>query len=70
MIGDLAFQANRVATIALKARADPLIAADFNFELDDDHNLSRWQSGLCFADGMPKPAYYWFHKAIAIARAR
>jgi hypothetical protein len=68
MMGDASFQANRVATIALKARANPLIVADFNFQLGDDWNLARWQSGLYFADGRPKPAYSFFRAAISRAR--
>lgn len=57
-------QANRVGLIALKARANPLVAADFNFQLGDDPNLARWQSGLYYVDGVPKPAYYSFSAAI------
>jgi hypothetical protein len=52
----------------LKARANPLIVADFNFQLGDDWNLARWQSGLYFADGRPKPAYSFFRAAISRAR--
>jgi hypothetical protein len=68
MMGDPSFQANRVATVALKARANPLVAADFNFELGDDCDLSRWQSGLYYVGGVPKPAFYSFRDAIARAR--
>ena len=68
MTGDPAFQANRVATLVLKARANPFVAADFNFELVDEANLARWQSGLYFSDGAPKPAYYWFRDATTRAR--
>jgi len=62
------FQANRVATVALKARAYKLVVADFNFQLGDDWNLARWQSGLYFAGGQPKPAYFSFREAISRAR--
>jgi hypothetical protein len=64
LIGDTTFQANRVATLALKARANPLVAADFNFELSDDPNLARWQSGLYYVGGKPKPAFAAFRSAI------
>jgi hypothetical protein len=64
MEGSAIFQANRVATIARKARANPLVAADFNFELGDDPNLARWQSGLYYVGGRPKPAFAAFKAAI------
>jgi hypothetical protein len=57
-------QAARVRMIATRARTDPYVAADFNYELDDDPNLSRWQSGLFYVSGEPKPAFYAFQTAI------
>jgi hypothetical protein len=68
MLGTPEEQANRVATVAMKARANPLVAADFNFELGDVPNLWDWQSGLYFVDGEPKPAFYLFRDAIWTGR--
>ena len=68
MMGNPTFQANRVAVIVREARCQPLVVADFNFQLGDDWNLARWQSGLYFAGGQPKPAYYSFRAAISRAR--
>jgi hypothetical protein len=70
MLGTAADQANRVATVALKARANPIVAADFNFELGDSANLSDWQSGLYYLGGSPKPAFYSYETAIALAQGR
>ena len=53
--------------IALKAKANPLVAADFNFQLADDPNLARWQSGLYYVGGIPKPALWFFRDAIGMA---
>jgi hypothetical protein len=64
MIGTPEQQAQRVAYIAWRARTDPLIVADFNFQLVDDRDPDRWQSGLYYIDGEPKPAFYAFQAAI------
>lgn len=68
MMGDEQFQAARVARVAMKARSNPLIAADFNLQLGDDANLNKWQSGLFRVGGIPKPAYAAFKSAIALAK--
>jgi hypothetical protein len=57
-------QASRVALIARLAQHDPLVAADFNFLLYDEQDLTRWQSGLLYIDGTPKPAFRAFQNAI------
>jgi hypothetical protein len=64
MIGTLEQQAQRVAFLAWRARTDPLVAADFNFQLVDDCDLDRLQTGLYSFDGKPKPAFYAFQAAI------
>jgi hypothetical protein len=61
-------QANRVATVALRARHDPLVAADFNFLLHDERDLGRWQSGLLDPLGNRKPAFYSFRDMIKAAK--
>jgi hypothetical protein len=45
-----------VAAIKL-AYCQPYVGAYFNFLLQDEPDLARWQSGLLWADGTPKPAY-------------
>lgn len=60
-------QAIRVALIARLARRNPLVVADFNFLLYDEQDLSRWQSGLLYVDGTPKPAFRAFEAAIESA---
>jgi hypothetical protein len=64
MMGDAASQASKVAEVARVARASKWVAADFNFQLGDDGNLGRWQSGLYYVDGTPKPAAASFREAI------
>jgi hypothetical protein len=64
MVGTPDEQARRVAFVAERARRDPLVAADFNFLLVDDCDLGRWQSGLYYLNGQPKPAFYAFQAAI------
>jgi hypothetical protein len=56
-------QARRVGAVAARAYRDPLVAAVFNFLLGDEPDGSRWQSGLYFADGRAKPAFYAFQAA-------
>jgi hypothetical protein len=57
-------QARRVGTLARLARSNPLIAADFNFLLIDEPDRARWQSGLYYIGGIPKPAFFAFRDAI------
>lgn len=63
-------QAKRVGLLATLAARNPLIAADFNFLLYDEPDLSRWQSGLLTPGGDRKPAYLAYQQAIKSARAR
>jgi hypothetical protein len=64
MIGTPNQQAQRVSLVARIARSNPLVAADFNFQLGDDPDLSHWQSGFYFVGGKPKPALLAFRSAI------
>jgi hypothetical protein len=64
MLGSPEAQAMRVAAVARAAKANPLVVADFSFKLRDDRDLSRWQSGLYYADGIPKPAFFAFQESI------
>ena len=70
MAGSPEDQANRVAVIALKAQANPLVVADFNFELGDVADLARLHTGLYYVGGLPKPAFYSYKAAIALSRGR
>jgi hypothetical protein len=57
-------QARRIRQIALLARSDPHVAADFNFLLNDEPNLKFWQTGLYRPDGTAKPALGAFRRAV------
>jgi hypothetical protein len=46
----------------------PATSAFFNFELIDEHRLGGWQSGLLYADGIPKPSFATYEEiASAVA---
>jgi hypothetical protein len=64
MVGSPEDQAKRTTAVAREARRNPLVAADFNFLLRDENRCDRWQSGLYYIDGDPKPAFYAFQAAI------
>jgi hypothetical protein len=70
MIGSPRKQAERVRAVALRAYCDPLVTADFHFLLVDEPNLSRWQSGLLYVDGTPKPAFFAFEETIGLVQQR
>ena len=46
------------------------VASFFNFLLTDEKNLAGWQSGLLWADGTPKPAYYGFRAVVREVKAK
>ena len=46
------------------------VASFFNFLLTDERNLRGWQSGLLWADGTPKPAYYSFRAVVREVKQR
>jgi hypothetical protein len=46
------------------------VASFFNFLLTDERSLAGWQSGLLWADGTIKPAYYGFRAVVREVRAR
>jgi hypothetical protein len=46
------------------------VASFFNFLLTDERRLSGWQSGLLWADGSLKPAYYGFRAVVREVKAR
>jgi hypothetical protein len=53
-----------VAAISL-AYCQPAVGAFFNFELYDEHRLGGWQSGLLYANGVHKAAYWAFKQVAA-----
>lgn len=57
-------QARRLRVLHRRAYCAPFVAAVFNFLLVDEPNLGRWQSGLYYLDGTPKPAFDAY-KAVA-----
>jgi hypothetical protein len=57
-------QAARITEVVRSARRDPLVVASFNFLLVDERSLVRWQSGLYYRNGEPKPAFYAYQRAI------
>jgi hypothetical protein len=71
MVGTPQQQAARVAAVAQEAYCNPLVAADFNFLLEDEPDGGGWpwKSGLYFIGGKPKPALYAFRDAIRAARS-
>ena len=46
------------------AACQPAVGAFFNFQLTDEPDLGRWQSGLLWADGTKKPSYQIVKEAI------
>jgi hypothetical protein len=46
------------------------VASFFNFLLTDERSLAGWQSGVLWADGTVKPAYYGFRAVIREVKAR
>lgn len=55
--GDELQQAERLAEVVTAAKADPHVAGVFNFLLEDEADLKRWQSGLVRPDRTRKPAF-------------
>lgn len=52
------------------AYCQPHVASWFNFLLTDERGLTGWQSGLLWADGAKKPAYYAFRAAVREVKLR
>jgi hypothetical protein len=50
------------------AYCQPAVGAFFNFLLEDEPDLARWQSGLLWTDGTQKPAYQAVKSVIAAVR--
>ncbi len=48
----------------------PYVQAIFNFQLVDERDLERWQSGVLWADGTPKDSYNAFRQVVAEINAR
>jgi hypothetical protein len=46
------------------AYCQPAVGGIFNFQLTDERDLGGWQSGLLWADGMPKPSYEIVKQAV------
>jgi hypothetical protein len=70
MVGTPEQQADRVATVAREAYCNPLVAADFNFLLEDEPDGRRWgvEVRSLLRGRAPKPALYAFRDAIRAAR--
>jgi hypothetical protein len=62
-------QAEQLAAALRLAYCQPRVAAYFNFLLVDEASLTRWQSGLLWADWRPKPAFAAYRATIADLRA-
>jgi hypothetical protein len=57
-------QAEQVGAAIRLAYCQPLVGAWFGFELRDEQQLSRWQSGLLRPDWTKKPAFDAFRSAL------
>jgi hypothetical protein len=62
-------QAEQLGAALRLAYCQPRVTAFFNFLLVDEPSLSRWQSGLLWADWKRKPAFAAYRTAIADVRA-
>jgi hypothetical protein len=62
-------QASQLDAAIRLAYCQPYVGAFFNFQLADDSSLAGWQSGLLYADGVPKPSYDVFRGAAAAAHS-
>lgn len=68
-LGDARSQSEQLIAAISLAYCQPAVGAFFNFQLYDEHRLGGWQSGVLYANGMPK-ASYWAFKEIAAESAR
>lgn len=66
---DAATQARQLSAALKLAACQPLVKGFFNFELTDELDLGRWQSGLLYGDGERKPAFAAYAQTIAQLRA-
>jgi hypothetical protein len=61
-------QASQLTAAISLAYCQPATSAFFNFELIDERRLVGWQSGLLYADGIPKPSFATYEEiASAVA---
>lgn len=58
-------QATQLVDSIRLAYCQPYVQAVFNFQLRDEADLSRWQSGVLWADGTRKSSYDDFKRVIA-----
>jgi len=63
-------QATQIADGIRLAFCQPYVEAYFNFLLQDEQDLARWQSGPLWADGTPKDSYTAFKRVIGEVNAR
>jgi hypothetical protein len=66
---DEATQARYDAEVLKLAVCAPNVMGLTMFHVTDEADLAGWQSGLFYADGMPKSSLWFVHNAIAAARA-
>ncbi len=57
-------QSSQLRDALMLAYCQPAVGAFFNFQLTDEPDLGRWQSGLIWADGTRKPSYKIVKQAV------
>ncbi len=62
--GNAPDQATQLVDAIRLAYCQPNVGAYFNFLLVDEPDLRGWQSGVFWADWMPKPSYPAFKKVV------
>ena len=63
-------QASQLEAAISLAYCQPAVSAFFNFELIDEHRLVGWQSGLIYANGIPKPSFDAYKRIAAAVVTR
>jgi hypothetical protein len=69
-LGGVRSQAAQLRGAIELAYCQPAVGAFFNFELIDEPRLAGWQSGVLYANGLPKPSYGAFKSVVADVTAR
>jgi hypothetical protein len=63
-------QASQLTAAISLAYCQPATSAFFNFELTDEHRLVGWQSGLLYADGIPKQSFATYEEIASAVASR
>jgi hypothetical protein len=69
-VGPDALHSEQLIDAVRLAYCQPHVASYFNFLLTDEVRLAGWQSGLLWADGTKKPAYYAYRAVVREVKQR